>query len=214
MNASEMKALRKDGTTFHINLSISEGRVGGKTFCAAFIRDTEMKERIDKLLGSILPKSIAEVLQQDIDNPNRPLIAEGYKDVTILFADIVGFTSMSSNISPRELIFMLNTIFSEWDSLCEKWHLEKIKTVGGKEKFFIHRLTLQIATCALVVYQKEHSIMPKMLSSLPWKCLELWTDSISLTTPISASVSVSTLAVLSLVLSVLKNSLMMYGEMQ
>ena len=91
------------------------------------------QDRIEKLLGAILPKSIAEVLQQDIDNPNRPLIAEGFKDVTILFADIVGFTSMSSKITPRELIFILNTIFSEWDSLCEKHHLEKIKTVGGKE---------------------------------------------------------------------------------
>lgn len=145
LNAMEMRAQRQDGTIFHINLSISEGRVGGKSFCAVFIRDTETQEKIDKLLSSILPKysplffskidkfdrSIAQVLQQDIDNPNRPLIAEGFKEVTILFADIVGFTTMSSNISPRELIFMLNTIFSEWDSLCEKWHLEKIKTVGG-----------------------------------------------------------------------------------
>jgi adenylate cyclase len=75
-------------------------------------------------------------LKKDIDNPNRPLIAEAYKDVTILFADIVGFTSLSSKISPRELIFILNTIFSEWDSLCEKWNLEKIKTVGGNLLFF------------------------------------------------------------------------------
>lgn len=40
--AKEMKGQRKDGTIFHINLSINEGKVGGKTFCSAFIRDTEM----------------------------------------------------------------------------------------------------------------------------------------------------------------------------
>ena len=58
------------------------------------------------------------------------MIAESYKEVTILFADIVGFTTMASNVSPSDLIYILNQIFTGWDTLCEKYHLEKIKTIG------------------------------------------------------------------------------------
>lgn len=58
------------------------------------------------------------------------MIAEAYKEVTVLFADIVGFTNMASKITPSELVNILNQVFSEWDNLCEKYHLEKIKTIG------------------------------------------------------------------------------------
>ena len=57
-------------------------------------------------------------------------IADSFSDVTILFADLVGFTELSSRTTPQELVKLLNCIFSDFDQLTEKYHLEKIKTIG------------------------------------------------------------------------------------
>jgi class 3 adenylate cyclase len=57
-------------------------------------------------------------------------IADGFADVTVLFADIVGFTEISSRTSPEELVELLNKIFSAFDRLSEQYGLEKIKTIG------------------------------------------------------------------------------------
>ncbi|MFB2891926.1 adenylate/guanylate cyclase domain-containing protein [Aerosakkonemataceae cyanobacterium BLCC-F50] len=83
------------------------------------------KERSEKLLLNILPKSIAEKLKT-----NQSSIAEYFEEATILFSDIVGFTQVSSQISPIELVELLNQMFSLFDRLTEKYNLEKIKTIG------------------------------------------------------------------------------------
>jgi adenylate cyclase len=83
------------------------------------------QEKSDRLLLNILPESIATKLK---DGQNT--IADAFAEVTILFADIVGFTVLSSQISPEELLIFLNEIFSAFDSLTEKYGLEKIKTIG------------------------------------------------------------------------------------
>ncbi len=86
--------------------------------------EVEQKKTEDLLLN-IMPRKVIDQLKND---PSA--IAERFNDTTILFADIVGFTAMSSSISPEELVQMLNTIFSAFDLLAEKHHLEKIKTIG------------------------------------------------------------------------------------
>jgi class 3 adenylate cyclase len=83
------------------------------------------KEKSEKLLLNILPESIAERLK----NKNS-IIVDGIPSSTILFTDIVGFTSLSEQISPEKLIHLLNIIFSEFDNLVEAYDLEKIKTIG------------------------------------------------------------------------------------
>ncbi|MBE9117927.1 response regulator [Lusitaniella coriacea LEGE 07157] len=83
------------------------------------------KEQIEKLLLNILPKPIAQRLQTD-----SSAIADSFPDVSVLFADLVGFTKFSAHKTPRELVQILNSIFSQFDRLCEKYHLEKIKTIG------------------------------------------------------------------------------------
>jgi adenylate cyclase len=83
------------------------------------------QEKSDRLLLNILPESIATKLKEGQSN-----IADGFAEVTILFADIVGFTVLSSQISPEELLIFLNEIFSAFDNLTEKYGLEKIKTIG------------------------------------------------------------------------------------
>jgi adenylate cyclase len=83
------------------------------------------KEQSEKLLLNILPESIAERLKQE-----ETCIADGFAEVTILFADLVGFTALSQTISPEELVNLLNQIFSSFDQLTEQYKLEKIKTIG------------------------------------------------------------------------------------
>ncbi|MEA5464318.1 adenylate/guanylate cyclase domain-containing protein [Leptothoe sp. PORK10 BA2] len=85
------------------------------------------KERIksEKLLHNILPVSIAERLKE-----NEETIADGFEEVTVLFCDIVDFTPLSSQISPKELVDFLSQVFSKFDHLCGRHQLEKIKTIG------------------------------------------------------------------------------------
>ncbi len=83
------------------------------------------QEKSDRLLLNIIPQSIAERLKQNSD-----AIADAFADVTVLFADIVNFTELSSQVSPIELVGLLNRIFSVFDQLAEKHGLEKIKTIG------------------------------------------------------------------------------------
>jgi class 3 adenylate cyclase len=59
----------------------------------------------------------------------RP-IADGFPRVSVLFADIVGFTKMSERVTPVELVDRLNRMFSSFDDLADKLKLEKIKTIG------------------------------------------------------------------------------------
>ncbi|NEO26006.1 MAG: PAS domain S-box protein, partial [Kamptonema sp. SIO4C4] len=83
------------------------------------------KQKSERLLLNILPESIAKQLKDE-----TTLIAQHFDEVTILFADIVGFTPLSSQLDPLELVNFLNDIFSSFDELAETLGLEKIKTIG------------------------------------------------------------------------------------
>jgi class 3 adenylate cyclase len=79
----------------------------------------------EALLHNIMPPAVAERLK---DNPE--VIADSHKPVTILFADIVGFTDMAGRSTAEELVTLLNNIFSRFDALVDDMELEKIKTIG------------------------------------------------------------------------------------
>lgn len=83
------------------------------------------QERSERLLLNILPASIADQLKRSARS-----IAYRFDEVTILFADIVNFTALSAEMPPTELVDLLNEIFSAFDHLAERHHLEKIKTIG------------------------------------------------------------------------------------
>ena len=83
------------------------------------------KERSERLLLNILPAAIAERLKRNEIN-----IAQGHADVTVMFADIVGFTRMTEELSPVETVKILNDVFSVFDELADKHGVEKIKTIG------------------------------------------------------------------------------------
>lgn len=83
------------------------------------------QERSERLLLNILPGAIAERLK----NSTQP-IADGFAEVSVMFADIVNFTRVAEGLTPQQVFAMLNKIFSSFDELAERYGLEKIKTIG------------------------------------------------------------------------------------
>jgi class 3 adenylate cyclase len=83
------------------------------------------KEKSEQLLLNILPKPIAERMKQGETN-----IADIHPEVTLVLADLIGFTTLSAQVGPEQIVQLLNEIFSAFDLLAEKCGLEKIKTIG------------------------------------------------------------------------------------
>jgi adenylate cyclase len=85
----------------------------------------EEQKKSERVLLNVLPGSIAQRLKD-----HQGLIADGHADVTVMFADLVNFTQLTESLSPEQMVGLLNTIFSGFDELCEKYGVEKIKTIG------------------------------------------------------------------------------------
>ena len=83
------------------------------------------KKMSDELLLNILPSSIAEELKSK-GNAESKLI----DDVTVLFTDFKGFTQLSEQFTPQELVAEINECFSAFDQIMTKHNVEKIKTIG------------------------------------------------------------------------------------
>ncbi|CAF3160389.1 unnamed protein product [Rotaria socialis] len=120
----------------------------------AIVRNSLLSEHtlISKMIDSLMPRKYAEVIMEDFDvfrerlqNINtssnqreddlqmtvfRPLHIERMENVSILFADIVGFTQMSSNKSASQLVSLLSDLYGRFDDLCVQMSCEKIATLG------------------------------------------------------------------------------------
>ena len=83
------------------------------------------KEETERLLLNILPPAIANRLRA-----GERIIADRFEDASLLMADIVGFTEMSSRLSADSLVELLNDLFSELDVIVARYELEKVKTIG------------------------------------------------------------------------------------
>jgi adenylate cyclase len=81
--------------------------------------------RVEALLVNILPEEIAERLQAE---PNA--IADHFDDASILFADVVDFTPLASRLDARQVVGMLDRLFTTFDGLVDRYEVEKIKTIG------------------------------------------------------------------------------------
>jgi class 3 adenylate cyclase len=91
-----------------------------------FVRAREAEhERSEALLLNILPAPVARRLKR-----TPGVIADAYPEASVLFADIVGFTSLTERLEPERLISLLDRVFTAWDGLAARHGLEKIKTVG------------------------------------------------------------------------------------
>lgn len=87
-------------------------------------RDTA-QARVEALLLNVLPAEVAERLQSD---PNS--IADHFEAASILFADVVDFTPLSSRLDAREVVGLLDRLFTSFDELVDRYEVEKIKTIG------------------------------------------------------------------------------------
>jgi class 3 adenylate cyclase len=84
----------------------------------------DAQEKSERLLLNVLPARVAERLKR------QDTVADGYADVTVMFADIVNFTGLSEELAPGDVIYMLNELFTGFDEIAARHGLEKIKTIG------------------------------------------------------------------------------------
>ncbi len=124
-------ALRAAQLFFHVAAMVI-GMTGG-WLLERRLRDTFLGQReldrerakVDALLRNVLPGVIADRLKADAGT-----IADGHEHVSVLFADLVGFTALASQMRPDKLVKVLDHLFREFDKLAERYGVEKIKTIG------------------------------------------------------------------------------------
>lgn len=83
------------------------------------------REKSERLLRAILPVPIADQLKEGVST-----IAEAFPEVSVLFADLAGFTVFSKDADPRNIVELLDEVFSAFDHLAVEEGVEKIKTIG------------------------------------------------------------------------------------
>jgi class 3 adenylate cyclase len=83
------------------------------------------QRKAEQLLTTILPPHIAQRLKQE-----QATIADGFADVSVMFADIVNFTSLAEELTPKEVVAFLDGVFTRFDELAERHGIDKIKTIG------------------------------------------------------------------------------------
>ncbi|XP_027886474.1 adenylate cyclase type 3 isoform X2 [Xiphophorus couchianus] len=115
----------------------------------------EQSQQQERLLLSILPKHIADEMLQDMKKePSQKEMQQfntmymyRHENVSILFADIVGFTQLSSSCSAQELVKLLNELFARFDKLAAKYHQLRIKILGD----------CYYCICGLPEYRGDHA---------------------------------------------------------
>ncbi|KAL9645725.1 hypothetical protein ABK040_003457 [Willaertia magna] len=115
----------KEEIDFLEQLSNSLAKMIDREIAKAKIKEEQLKS--EKLLANILPTTICERLKEN----NQEIIADKVRNATVMFCDIVGFTTLTKNQKcPSATVEFLNYVFSEFDNIIEKHNVEKIKTIG------------------------------------------------------------------------------------
>lgn len=103
----------------------------------------EAKEKSDRLLLNILPAATAEELKE-----TGTAKARRYPNASVLFSDLKGFTAITEKISPDELVKMLDDTFRSFDAVCDRYGIEKIKTMGDA----------YMCACGLPYEREDHAV--------------------------------------------------------
>jgi len=133
------------------------------------------QDKSERLLLNILPGPIAMRLKAQ-----HVTIADGFADVTVMFADIINFTRLSEEMPPKFMVTILNEVFSHFDGLAEKHGLEKIKTIGdaymvagGLDVHHLHADHLGVereyskAMCALALDMLDYMAAQSYMAAQP-----------------------------------------------
>jgi class 3 adenylate cyclase len=94
-----------------------------KVFAANAALEAE-RAKTEELLYNVLPQEVAARLRAG------EAVADSFSDLTAIFVDLVGFSTLSKRLSPGHLVKMLNTFFSAADRCAERHGIEKVKTIG------------------------------------------------------------------------------------
>ena len=128
--------------SFNVPSLLSLGLMAAATSLYLLRQVERFRNEAEGLLHNVLPDSIAVRLKA-----GDTAIADRFESVTVVFADIVGFTPLSSGADPEQIVRMLNSIFSEFDGLAAKHGIEKIKTIGDS----------YMAAAGLSEHQDDHT---------------------------------------------------------
>lgn len=138
---------------FHVSVNATLAVVGAlvteavamRTYAADFVKSRQLDEerhRADEMLRNVLPLPILQRLRQDAGAP-----VEYHPEVSILFADFVGFGRLAQSLSPSEMIGLLDALFLEFDEAADRFGVEKIKTLGDS----------YMAACGVPLYVRDHA---------------------------------------------------------
>jgi len=83
------------------------------------------KAKVDNLLANILPQVILEELKME-----GKVLPQQYREASVLFTDFVGFTELSESMDPESVLIEINSAFEQFDTICDEYGIEKIKTIG------------------------------------------------------------------------------------
>ena len=103
----------------HLSIVVEKGQM--------YQQILQEKQKSDALLLNVMPERIAERLRAGDET-----IAETLDEITMLFADIVGFTPFASRYPPERVVLVLRDVFVLFDDLCDRYGVEKIKTIGDE----------------------------------------------------------------------------------
>lgn len=131
----EVVACRKDHSEVPVELSLARWRSGASCYCTAVIRNvTERKEadraiaaeraRVDQILNELLPPVVDRLKTE------KRFVADAFEEISVLFADLVGFTKWTASMRPEHVVELLNRIFTEFDRLAGRHGVQKISTQG------------------------------------------------------------------------------------
>lgn len=149
----EWFAVGEPVSTLHVTVNVACVAIGAvtvevvamRTYVADFAKSVQIeheRRRADELLRNVLPAPVAERLK--IDPATR---VEHHPEVSVLFADFVGFGSLTQRLPPYEMIALLDHLFHEFDEAADRFGVEKIKTLGDS----------YMAACGVPAAQPDHA---------------------------------------------------------
>lgn len=149
-----------------------EAEIEQKIAELAQMETEQEKEKSEKLLLSILPKKIVEELKEE--GSTRPVF---YDCASVMFTDFKGFTKIAEYLTPDELIRELDSCFSYFDSLMERYNLEKLKTIGDSYMCAggipvvnkTHPVDIVLAALEIQSFMKEMKNIRKKLDTQYWE---------------------------------------------